>query len=212
MDGSIAEQAPASPTVGGFSFHLREDRWDWSCEVARMHGRAPGFVPTTAEVLAHKHPDDRAAAEQMFTSGVAGPWRSHHRITRTDGRIREVIVVAFPSRSGAPEDEIEGFYIDVTDTFERERQQTLTRAMADVAERRAVIEQAKGMLTLVYRIPADRAFDVLTWLSQRANIKVHTIASTLIAQMRTRPVDDLPGREEFDRLLLTIASADSDRS
>lgn len=207
MDGSIEEQTCGSPTVGGFAFHIREDRWDWSCEVARMHGRDPGFVPTTADVLAHKHPEDRAAVQRMFASGMAGPWRSHHRIARTDGRIREVIVVAFPSRSGAPADEIEGFYIDVTDTFERDRQQTLTRAMADVAERRAVIEQAKGMLTLVYRIPADRAFDVLTWLSQRANIKVHTIASELIERMRTRPTDDLPGREEFDRLLLTIGAA-----
>lgn len=206
MGVSVGDSDRSTPTVGGFTFAIGRDEWVWSSEVAVMHGRPAGFTPTTAEVLAHKHPDDLPAVQQMFGSGTAGPWRSHHRIVRTDERIREVIVVAFPARADDPETEIEGFYIDVTEALERDRQQAVTRAMVDIAERRAVIEQAKGMLMLVYRISPDRAFDVLKWLSQRANIKIHTIADELVHRLRNRPADHPLGREEFDRLLLTVGA------
>ncbi len=43
-------------------------------------------------------------------------------------------------------------------------------AVAQIAENRATIEQAKGMLMLIYNIPADRAFDILRWRSQHTNI------------------------------------------
>lgn len=204
MDVSAGNTDHSSPTVGGFTFAISRDEWVWSAEVAAMHGRPAGFTPTTAQVLAHKHPDDRPAVQQLFDSGTAGPWRSHHRIVRTDDRIREVIVVAFPAPADDSGAGIDGFYIDVTEALERDRQQAVTRAMADVIERRAVIEQAKGMLMLVYRVSPDRAFDVLKWLSQRANIKIHTIAAELVHRLRNRPADRPLDREEFDRLLLTI--------
>ncbi len=41
--------------------------------------------------------------------------------------------------------------------------------------------QAKGIPTLVYAIPADRVFDVLTWHSQETNVKVLDIAEKLPA-------------------------------
>src|SRR5690625_592682 len=103
MGVSAGNTDHSPPTVGGFTFAVGRDEWVWSAEVAAMHGRPAGFTPTTAEVLGHKHPDDLPAVQQMFGSGAAGPWRSHHRIVRTDGRIREVIVVAFPARADDPD-------------------------------------------------------------------------------------------------------------
>jgi hypothetical protein len=47
--------------VGAFRFWFVGQRWEWSDEVARMHGYEPGaVVPTTKLLLSHKHPDDRA--------------------------------------------------------------------------------------------------------------------------------------------------------
>jgi hypothetical protein len=53
--------------VGTFRFHARENHWEWSDEVARMHGYEPGTVtPTTDLVLAHKHPDDKSTVDDLI--------------------------------------------------------------------------------------------------------------------------------------------------
>jgi hypothetical protein len=57
---------------------------------------------------------------------------------------------------------------------------------------------------IVYRIDADAAFDLLTWRSQAANIKVRVLAEQLLADFRALNYDDtLPSRPLFDQLLLT---------
>ena len=53
--------------MGGFRYVTRDDHWEWSDEVAHMHGYEPGTVtPTTALVLAHKHPDDRPMVAELI--------------------------------------------------------------------------------------------------------------------------------------------------
>ncbi len=55
---------------------------------------------------------------------------------------------------------------------------------------------------LVYGIPADRAFDVLTWCSQQTNTRLRTIAEQLVTGfVECEPAADL--RTRFDHLLLT---------
>ena len=74
--------------------------------------------------------------------------------------------------------------------------------VAELAEAPAVTEQAKGSLVLVYGIPADRAFDVLTWCSQQTNTRLRTIAEQLVGGFaECEPAPDL--RTRFDHLLLT---------
>ena len=47
-------------SVGAFRFWFIGQRWEWSDEVALMHGYEPGsVVPTTELLLSHKHPEDR---------------------------------------------------------------------------------------------------------------------------------------------------------
>ncbi|MFL6048664.1 MAG: ANTAR domain-containing protein, partial [Gaiellales bacterium] len=62
----------------------------------------------------------------------------------------------------------------------------LARDMADAMRSRAVIEQAKGMLMADQRIDADQAFQRLTELSQRSNVKLRDIAQRLVDE-RTDP-------------------------
>src|SRR5947209_12904400 len=105
--------------VGSFRYLVADDRWEWSDEVARMHGYEPGTVTPTAElILAHKHPDDRAAAAGMLerVRRNGSPFSSRHRIIDTHGRQRLVIVVGdrvFDDH-GAPAG-VAGFYLDVTE-------------------------------------------------------------------------------------------------
>jgi hypothetical protein len=74
----------------------------------------------------------------------------------------------------------QGFYIDAT-LDEREQQGQITARLAEIAESRAVIEQAKGVLMAVYGITADRAFDILVWRSQETNLKLRELASRFVA-------------------------------
>jgi hypothetical protein len=77
-------------------------------------------------------------------------------------------------------------------------------AVREIAEQRAVIEQAKGMLMFIYGIDADAAFDLLRWQSQQHNVKLRLIAEQITKDMaelaRTTP---LQTRIINDRLLLT---------
>lgn len=118
-----ASESGAPHRVGGFRYSRTEDEWEWSDNVATMHGYRPvEVIPTTELLLSHKHPDDRHYVSQtldaIHTSG--GPFSSRHRIIDTRGVTRSVIVVG---------DSIEGehgevtgsagFYIDVTETLDR---------------------------------------------------------------------------------------------
>jgi len=95
---TIKAEQPASgwPSAGSFKYNAREDRWEWSDEVAMIHGYEPGTVtPTTELVLSHKHPDDKPTVaeliEQVRRLGV--PFSSRHRIIDTAGKIHVVVVV-----------------------------------------------------------------------------------------------------------------------
>ena len=76
--------------------------------------------------------------------------------------------------------------------------------MAEIAEARSGIEQAKGMLMLIYRINADSAFELLKWRSQETNTKLRVLAEQIAKDFLALPYDEvLPARAVYDRLLLT---------
>ena len=85
-----------------------------------------------------------------------------------------------------------------------DRQSSITEAVAEFAAHRAVIEQVKGILMVVYSIDADAAFDLLKWRSQETNVKLRTLAEPLLADFLTPRADEtMPTQPTFDQLLLT---------
>jgi hypothetical protein len=205
---SVDDSVPGSPArVGWYRFFFADDRWEWSPEVQRLHGYAPGTVsPTTELVLSHKHPDDR----RQVTATLAEVRRNRqafstrHRIVDTVGDVHEVIVVGdeLSDDAGAVVG-THGFYVDVTPNA-AQRQESITAAVAEIAASRAAIEQAKGMLMLIYRVDADRAFELLKWRSQEANVKLRRLAEQLSSDFLAVQNDDqLPSRSTYDQLLLT---------
>jgi hypothetical protein len=205
LDRVIGTGTPQS--VGGFRFWFADQRWEWSDEVASMHGYRPGSVtPTTELLLTHKHPDDREAVASALARTIADaePFSSRHRIIDTAGAVHHVILVADRMiDEGSRVVGTSGYYIDVTDTLAEHRQETLDDTLPELYAARSVIEQAKGALMLIYGIGPEQAFRVLSWRSQETNVKLRTLAARLVA--------DLPGltgvppglRTRFDHLLLT---------
>jgi PAS domain S-box-containing protein len=194
--------------VGWFRFYFADERWEWSPQVERMHGYEPGSVrPTTALVLSHKHPDDygQVAATLDEIRRTSGAFSTRHRIIDTHGEIHHVVVVGTQTRDDAGTViGTDGFYVDVTPSITEAREESVTEAVAEIAEARGGIEQAKGMLMLIYRITAESAFELLKWRSQEANVKLRMLAEQVVKDFLGLTYDDvLPNRAEYDRLLLT---------
>lgn len=205
MEQALAGGAPQR--VGWFRFYFADERWEWSEQVQLLHGYEPGTVtPTTELVLAHKHPDDRqqvaATLEEMRRTHCT--FSTRHRIIDTGGQTHDVVVIGDRLNDG--EGRLvgtHGFYVDVT-PIAAVSKEMMTAALAEITENRAVIEQVKGMLMLIYRVDADSAFELLRWRSQESNVKLRALAERVLLDYRQLVYEEtLPPRADFDHLLLT---------
>ncbi|OBH70851.1 antitermination regulator [Mycobacterium intracellulare] len=187
--------------VGRFRFFLEGHRWEWSDAVARMHGYKPGQVqPTTELLLQHKHPEDRERVAAVLERVMKGkPFSSRHRIIDTAGRTHCVVVAGdrMLDDAGALAG-TSGFYVDVTDSLHTD----ITNVLSAVADARARIEQAKGVLMVAYGISAERAFDILVWRSQESNLKVRDVAGRFLDAVASKVSAET--QSHVDQALLTL--------
>lgn len=187
--------------VGRFRFFLDGQRWEWSDTVARMHGYDAGQVePTTELLLQHKHPDDRERVAAVLRRVMNGkPFSSRHRIVDAAGRTRRVVVVGdrMHDDHGALIG-TSGFYVDVTESLNSE----ISDVLSAVADARAQIEQAKGVLMVAYGITAKHAFDILVWRSQETNLKLRDFAAQFLVAVTGKATPDT--RTHVDHALLNI--------
>jgi hypothetical protein len=196
------------PGVGSFRFWFVGQRWEWSDELARMHGYQPGTVePTTELLMSHKHPDDRGHVQDLLDRALLSKssFSSRHRFIDTAGTVHDAIVVAdrVSDATGAVVGTA-GYYLDLTATFVENRQVALDEALPDLFETRAVIEQAKGILMAIYRVSPEQAFGVLRWRSQETNTKLRSLANQVISEISTLPMASADVQAAFDHLLLTV--------
>ncbi|HYX98066.1 MAG TPA: PAS and ANTAR domain-containing protein [Mycobacterium sp.] len=210
QDGHPAEVdqafAGAPQRVGWFRFYFEDQRWEWSEQVQRMHGYEPGTVtPTTELVLAHKHPEDRREVAKTIDEMLLArrAFSTRHRIVDTHGVVHQVVVVAdlLTDRHDVVIG-THGYYVDITPLSDRAREDLISARVAEIAEHRAIIEQAKGMLMLIYGLDDDAAFDLLRWRSQSSNVKLRLLAEKIVEDFRAVRDDGITSRSAFDHALL----------
>jgi hypothetical protein len=81
----------------------------------------------------------------------------------------------------------------------------LTHAVEEVGERRAVIEQPKGMLILLYGVDEEAAFDMLRRPSQTTNVKLRALDEQLVLDYRALSNGEaFPARRVYEKTLMTI--------
>jgi ANTAR domain/PAS fold len=207
LEQALAGGAPQQ--VGWFRFYFDEQRWEWSEQVQRMHGYEPGSVtPTTELVLSHQHSDDRGQVAATIDDIVntRKPFSARHRIVDTSGTVHHVIVASdrLYDDQGAVIG-THGFYVDISRVHDHDHEERVTAKLAEIADNRAAIEQAKGMLMLIYSIDEDGAFDLLKWLSQEANVKLRLLAEQIAEDFRINGSVFIP-QSEFDQLLVRARS------
>lgn len=212
LDGDAGETeqalaAGAPQRVGWFRFFFDDQRWEWSEQVQRMHGYEPGTVtPTTELVLSHKHPDDRRQVAATIDNilHTRRPFSTRHRILDTSGTVHHVVVVGDQlTDEGGAVIGTHGYYVDITPTSDYAGEDMITVKVAEITGQRSTIEQAKGMLMLIYGIDADAAFGLLKWRSQESNVKLRLLAQQVAADFCGASRDSIPSRSVFDHLLLT---------
>jgi len=80
----------------------------------------------------------------------------------------------------------------------------MSEAVREIAEQRAFIEQAKGMLMFIYGLDEHAAFDLLRWQSQQHNVKLRALAEQVVKDIaelgKRKPLEN---RLDHDKVLLT---------
>jgi AmiR/NasT family two-component response regulator len=74
--------------------------------------------------------------------------------------------------------------------------------LSAVADARAKIEHAKGVLMAAYGITAERAFDILVWRSQETNLKLRDLASRFLGALASNASAET--HSQVDRAPLTL--------
>ncbi|PZR53189.1 diguanylate cyclase [Xylanimonas oleitrophica] len=184
------------PPVGRYRLDLATGRWAWSDEVFAMHGFRPGeVVPTTEMMLSHKHPEDRARVDGVLreAASTGDAFSSVHRIYDAQGKVRTLAVTGQGRKDPDTGQVVEliGYFIDVTEAQREVAQREATRSILASAERRAAIEQAKGVLMVAYSVDGEEAFQRLRLASNTLNIAVRDLADWLVRWFSR------PGREKF---------------
>jgi PAS domain S-box-containing protein len=197
---------PASTPIGWFRYYFDDDRWEWSAEVAQMHGYQPGtLVPTTELILSHTHSDDyqQIADTLGLIREPRQPFRSRHRICDAHGKVREVAVLGdqFRDEDGRVVGTY-GFFVDLTKE-EQARQDWMTAEITRISQRRFIIERAKGMLMMVYSLDEATAFELLKWRSQGTNIKLVQLAGQIAADFTAVQHHGEMSQAIYDLLFMT---------
>ena len=207
LAGSTAESA------GQFSYDVPSDSWRWSSTLYTIHGFTPGeIVPTTALMMSHQHPDDRAAAVELITSAVTAgkPFCSRHRILDAQQRVHTVVTIGEGVRDRDGQIvQVRGYFIDVTNALHRDVAAATRLAVELSAESRAEIEQAKGALMITYGIDEDEAFALLRWHSQHSNIKLRDVAAGITDRTNDPDIAGLTPDRKITEILADLTCQDT---
>jgi hypothetical protein len=207
-DFQSSRAAAPQRVTGQFRCALPDESWWWSDETYAVHGFAPGeVVPTTALVEAHRHPDDRDHVRRavLLACRSGAPFSSMHRIMDALGRERTVVVVGQVVRDELSDRPrcLQGFVTDVTDEIRDRAAREATQQIHAALAGREIIDQAKGVLVLVYGMTCDEAFDTLRATSNARNVRVRDLAHEVVAAARRCGT---AARENLDDLLVRTAT------
>ena len=188
---AIAAAVVATDTAGRIFYFNR------AAEQLYGYSRQQMLGANVMELLVE--PVDQISAEEIMSSVLSGHrWSGQFRVRRSGGAVIVVRISDTPISEhgrvvgviGVAEDIAGDSSVDAAAVSERieSRSARLADQMRQAMESRAVIEQAKGMLIGAHGCTPDQAFQMLSESSQRANRKLHDLATAMVqgAQNRSR--------------------------
>lgn len=193
--------------VGRFEYSLASGRWRWDEAAALLHG-LPGrsLSVSTDHLLEIVHGEDRERVADVLRDKAASSLRLGYRVAASDGTVRSLLVVADEVSAHEGGFRAAGAVVDITAELREEGERAGRAAVAAVMEGRAAIEQAKGVLMLVYSLTEDQAFALLRWWSRNHNLRVRLLAERLMATVPSGEDSDAELRVRMDRRLHDLTS------
>ena len=204
----IARAGGQGDATGSYQYTAGDDTWQWSDGVYATHGFHRGeVVPTTALLLSHAHAADRRQAGQVLRACLRDGklFSLLYRIIDAAGQLRWALIAGegtFDDADGVTG--IRGYLIDVTESQARARSREVATGLRKAMASRATIEQAKGALMLVYGLDAEAAFSLLSWQSQRSNIKLRDLAERLVAVVGGDAYASAAIRQRLDEIVYSL--------
>lgn len=192
--------------VGRFEYSSISGRWHWDDAAALLHGlaaRPPSL--TNDELLRIVHEEDRERVAVTLDGLPAGGFRLSYRVP-AEVAPRSLLLVAPEVSRHEAGFQAEGLVVDLSADLREAGEMAGRAAVEAVMEGRGAIEQAKGVLMLVYSLSEDQAFQLLRWWSRNHNVRVRLLAERLVAAAQGSDFSDPELRVRMDRSLhdLTI--------
>jgi anti-anti-sigma factor len=211
----IARAASQGNIMGSYQYAAGDDTWQWSDGVYAIHGFHRGeVVPTMALLLSHAHAADRRHAGQLLRASLRDGrlFSLLYRIIDAAGQLRWALIAGEGTfdHAGAVTG-IRGYLIDVTEPQARARSREVSSGLRKAMASRATIEQAKGALMLVYGLDAEAAFSLLSWQSQRSNIKLRDLAERLVAVVGGDAYASAAIRQRLDEIVYSLPAGPAAR-
>ncbi len=203
-----SQAASQDQGMGSYRYAAADGSWRWSDGVYAIHGFRRGeIVPSTALLLAHAHSADRRHATQLLESCLRNGelFSFLYRLIDASGRVRWALIAGegvFGHQGQVTG--LRGYLIDVTEPQSRARSREVASTLRKEIAVRAVIEQAKGALMLVYGLDAEAAFALLSWQSQHANIKLRELAERLVAAVGGDASATAAIRQRLDEIVYSL--------
>ena len=191
--------------MGRFRYTPTAGMWEWDETTSRLHGLAPRCRSVTTDLLLGiVHPEDRDDVAAVLDSDASDRLRIRYRVP-TEDAVRHLLMVAHRVTRPEGSPHAEGHAVDIAADLQAAGERAGRAAVEAVMAGQGAIEQAKGVLMLVYGLTQDEAFSMLRWWSRNHNIRVRHLAEGLMA----RVYDVRHPREEllvaFDRVLHDLA-------
>ncbi|WP_104167645.1 ANTAR domain-containing protein [Arthrobacter sp. SX1312] len=174
--------------TGTVEHYFADDTYNWSDEVYRKHGYERGDVVPTLELgMSHVDPADRDAVQAFWTKVTTsgGPSSVYASLRDLHGTTRKLLISADLIVEDTEPVGVWALVMDLTRSIHIDRHQLANEALAASALRRAVIEQAKGILMGRAGLTATEAFSQLSSHSQRVNRKVVVISQEILDRALT---------------------------
>ncbi len=205
MAGQVGSQEQG---MGSYRYAAAEGSWQWSDGIYIIHGFRRGeVVPSTALLLAHAHSADRRHTAQLLESCLRNGelFSFLYRLINASGQLRWALIAGEGvfGRQGQVTG-LRGYLIDVTEPHSQARSREVPSTLRKAITARAVIEQAKGALMLVYGLDAGAAFAVLSWQSQHANIKLRELAERLVDAVGADGSAPAATRQRLDEIIYRL--------
>ncbi|WP_247826771.1 ANTAR domain-containing protein [Arthrobacter antioxidans] len=169
--------------TGTVEHYFADDTYNWSDELYRIHGYERGdIVPTLELGMSHFDPADRDAVRAFWTkvTTTGGPSSVYASLRDLNGNTRKLLISADLIVEDTEPIGVWALVVDLTRSIHADRTQLANEAVAASALRRAVIEQAKGILMGRAGLTATEAFAQISSHSQHTNRKVVVIAQEII--------------------------------